>query len=74
MKLRIGKEERPLVLVPGCGLSRLVVEIASLGFEAQGNEFSYYMLLPSSFILNHSIGPNAWTIYPWILSTSNQVH
>ncbi len=35
----------PRVLVPGAGLARLCVEVAALGFEAQGNEFSYFMLL-----------------------------
>lgn len=63
----------PRVLIPGCGLARLVVEIASMGFDAEGNEFSYFMLLPSSFMLNHANGANLWTIHPWILSTCNQV-
>ncbi|KAG2448213.1 hypothetical protein HYH02_006798 [Chlamydomonas schloesseri] len=35
----------PRVLVPGAGLARLCVEIAALGYEAQGNEYSYFMLL-----------------------------
>ncbi len=35
----------PRVLVPGAGLARLCVEVAALGYEAQGNEFSYFMLL-----------------------------
>lgn len=33
------------MLVPGAGLARLCVEVAALGYEAQGNEFSYFMLL-----------------------------
>lgn len=40
------------VLVPGCGLGRLAMEIAALGFWAQGNEFSTYMLIASHFALN----------------------
>jgi carnosine N-methyltransferase len=40
------------VLVPGAGLGRLAWEIARLGFETQGNEFSYFMLLASNYILN----------------------
>jgi carnosine N-methyltransferase len=40
------------VLVPGAGLGRLAWEIARIGFETQGNEFSYFMLLTSNFILN----------------------
>mmetsp|Transcript_5721 Transcript_5721/g.8130 ORF Transcript_5721/g.8130 Transcript_5721/m.8130 type:complete len:400 (-) Transcript_5721:1132-2331(-) len=40
------------VLVPGAGLGRLALEIAARGYSAQGNEFSYHMLLVSNFILN----------------------
>jgi carnosine N-methyltransferase len=40
------------VLVPGCGLGRLPFEVYSRGFSCQGNEFSYYMLLASNYILN----------------------
>lgn len=40
------------VLVPGCGLGRLAMEIAAQGFWAQGNEFSTYMLIASHFALN----------------------
>lgn len=56
------------VLVPGCGLGRLAMEIAAKGepstlrgcpgaesgsgFASQGNEFSAYMLIASNFILN----------------------
>uniref|UniRef100_A0A6M2EVS0 Uncharacterized protein n=1 Tax=Populus davidiana TaxID=266767 RepID=A0A6M2EVS0_9ROSI len=43
----------PTCLVPGAGLGRLVLEISCLGFVSQGNEFSYYMMICSSFILNH---------------------
>jgi len=35
--------EKVKVLVPGCGLGRLVFEFAKEGFEVVGNEFSYYM-------------------------------
>uniref|UniRef100_K3Z6U1 Uncharacterized protein n=1 Tax=Setaria italica TaxID=4555 RepID=K3Z6U1_SETIT len=45
-------ERPPSCLVPGAGLGRLALEISSLGFVSQGNEFSYYMLICSSFILN----------------------
>ena len=40
------------VLVPGCGLARLAMEVAAKGFRCEGNEFSVYMLLASNFILN----------------------
>ena len=46
--------ERISVLVPGCGLGRLVFEMAKRKFRAIGNEFSYFCLLSSNFILNES--------------------
>ncbi|KAK7933880.1 hypothetical protein WMY93_004776 [Mugilogobius chulae] len=40
------------VLVPGAGLGRLAWEIARLGYICQGNEWSFYMLFSSNFVLN----------------------
>ncbi|KAJ8872252.1 hypothetical protein PR048_025854 [Dryococelus australis] len=40
------------VLVPGAGLGRLAFEIARLGYNCQGNEFSLFMLFASNFVLN----------------------
>ena len=61
----------PRVLVPGAGLGRLVMEIARRGYQAEGNEFSYYMLLTSSYILNHASRANEWIIHPWVHSNCN---
>lgn len=60
--------ERPHVriLVPGAGLGRLVVEFVKRGFQCQGNEFSYQMLLVSSFILNRAYCANYYQIFPFI--------
>ncbi|XP_024003927.1 carnosine N-methyltransferase isoform X2 [Eutrema salsugineum] len=69
----------PACLVPGAGLGRLALEISCLGFISQGNEFSYYMMICSSFILNYLIFfistqvPGEWTIYPWIHSNCNSL-
>ncbi|EFH55627.1 hypothetical protein ARALYDRAFT_902264 [Arabidopsis lyrata subsp. lyrata] len=63
----------PACLVPGAGLGRLALEISCLGFISQGNEFSYYMMICSSFILNYSQVPGEWTIYPWIHSNCNSL-
>ncbi|KAJ1698334.1 hypothetical protein LUZ63_006846 [Rhynchospora breviuscula] len=63
----------PSCLVPGAGLGRLALEISSLGFVSQGNEFSYYMMICSSFILNNTREANEWTIYPWIHSNCNSL-
>lgn len=61
------------MLVPGSGLGRLAFDIAHDGFSAQGNEFSYYMLLASNFILNKTQRINQFKIYPYIHSFSNIV-
>lgn len=59
------------VLVPGAGLGRLMYEIAKLGFKSQGNEFSYFMLLCSDYILNKTTDKNEYVIQPLIHSFSN---
>lgn len=59
------------VLVPGAGLGRLAFEIAWKGFSCQGNEFSFFMLLASHFILNKTISTNQHVLYPFIHSSSN---
>lgn len=67
------KESPPACLVPGAGLGRLALEISRLGFISQGNEFSYYMMICSSFILNHTQTAGEWNIYPWIHSNCNSL-
>ncbi|KAL7721693.1 carnosine N-methyltransferase [Entamoeba marina] len=59
------------VLVPGAGLGRLAYEIATLSFESEGNEISYYMLLTSAFILDYVKEPKAYSIFPWVTDTNN---
>ncbi|KAJ1642922.1 hypothetical protein LPJ64_005272 [Coemansia asiatica] len=61
------------VLVPGAGLGRLAYEICCRGFSSQGNEFSYFMLFASNFILNKSLVTNQHTIYPFVHQFSNVV-
>jgi len=61
------------VLLPGAGLGRLCVEVAAAGFEAQGNEFSYFMLLTAAFMLNSTACAEQWTIHPWVHLTCNNV-
>ncbi|KAJ6749510.1 hypothetical protein OIU85_000176 [Salix viminalis] len=63
----------PTCLVPGAGLGRLALEISCMGFVSQGNEFSYYMMICSSFILNQTQYAGEWTIYPWIHSNCNSL-
>ena len=59
------------VLVPGAGVGRLALELFSLGYEVQGNEFSLHMLLASDFILNGCTADKPYAISPWITSSRN---
>ncbi|RDH18749.1 N2227-domain-containing protein [Aspergillus niger ATCC 13496] len=71
---RIGSsedEDEVRVLVPGAGLGRLVFEICRQGFAAEGNEISYHQLLASSWILNHTLGPQKHALHPFALHFSN---
>lgn len=60
------------VLLPGAGLGRLAYEMVQRGFSTQGNEFSWYMLLPSQFILNSS-QPGILEICPFARPLCNQL-
>uniref|UniRef100_A0A1I8BS43 carnosine N-methyltransferase n=1 Tax=Meloidogyne hapla TaxID=6305 RepID=A0A1I8BS43_MELHA len=59
------------VLVTGAGLARLAWELRRLGFSVTGNEFSYFMLLTSNFILNACHEKEEFTIYPYVMDFSN---
>ncbi|KAI8337102.1 N2227-like protein-domain-containing protein [Chlamydoabsidia padenii] len=59
------------VLVPGAGLGRLAYDIATHGFSCQGNEFTFYMLLASNFILNKLDREDQYELYPFVHSFSN---
>ena len=60
------------VLVPGAGLGRLVFEVARAGHHAEGNEFSYQMLLGSSYLLNGGLTVNSRVIAPFATTATNQ--
>uniref|UniRef100_A0A5F8GS36 Carnosine N-methyltransferase n=1 Tax=Monodelphis domestica TaxID=13616 RepID=A0A5F8GS36_MONDO len=59
------------ILVPGAGLGRLAWEIAMLGYACQGNEWSFFMLFSSNFVLNRCSEINTHKLYPWIHQFSN---
>jgi len=61
------------VLVPGAGLGRLAFEIAKLGFNSEGNEFSLFMLVASNFVLNKCKTVNSYKVYPWIHQITNNL-
>lgn len=61
------------VLVPGCGLSRLPLEIAARGYSCEANEFSMFMLTASHFVLNGIFEENSYDVYPWVDRVSNVV-
>lgn len=47
-----GHSNRQRVACPGSGLGRLPLEVAAHGYAAQGNEFSYQMLMMGHYMLN----------------------
>ncbi|KAM0791356.1 hypothetical protein ACM66B_005823 [Microbotryomycetes sp. NB124-2] len=59
------------VLVPGAGLARLAWEIVCLGFTCQANEFSLYMIIASSLILNNIERVDQYTFHPFVHTFSN---
>lgn len=61
------------MLLPGAGLGRLCVRVAAAGFEAQGNEFSYFMLITAAFMLNATACVEQWTVHPWLHLTCNNL-
>eukprot|EP01122_Echinamoeba_exundans_P012048 TRINITY_DN4961_c0_g1_i1.p1 TRINITY_DN4961_c0_g1~~TRINITY_DN4961_c0_g1_i1.p1 ORF type:complete len:392 (+),score=57.30 TRINITY_DN4961_c0_g1_i1:31-1206(+) len=61
------------VLCPGSGLGRLPFEICRLGYACQGNEFSYFMLIPSNFILNRTSRVGEHVLFPFLHNTCNAV-
>lgn len=64
------RDSPPAVLVPGAGLGRLCLECVRRGYACQGNEFSYYMLLTSSYMLN-KCKQGAHRIHPWVHTSLN---
>lgn len=63
-----GFKTKGRVLLPGCGLGRIVLEFVKVGFAAQGNEVSYFMLLGSDYILRSVSERNSITLAPFIHS------
>jgi len=61
------------VLCPGSGLGRLPFELVKRGYAAQGNEFSYHMLLGSYLILNRCPAQFCHVIHPFILGTTHRL-
>lgn len=65
----------PQIVVPGSGVGRLAFELAAMGYDVQGNEFSMYMLLASDFILNNGgqifSSERPLHLSPWLLESRN---
>jgi len=70
----LGPSGEPAVLCPGCGLGRLPFDLARMGYAAQGNEFSYHMLLGSHLILNRCTRAECFKIYPFLSCTTNRLN
>jgi len=63
----------PRVLVPGAGLGRLCCELVAAGYAAEGCEWSHYMLIASSYLMNVLGGGEQALVHPWVLSSCNNV-
>lgn len=70
--LPLGGPHTPRILCPGCGLARLPFELATMGYAAQGNEFSYHMILGSRLIFDGSTEAGSYVIFPYVLNTSGR--
>ena len=66
MSLKLSKQEQ----VPGAGLARLLLDLVLAGYAAEGNEWSYLMLISSNLMLNCDPG-SAWDIHPYCIDSSN---
>ena len=62
------------VLIPGCGVARLPVEVSAQGYSVEGNEFSAFMLMASNFVMNCISDANTWKICPWVDSVCNVIN
>ena len=45
----------------------------SLGYRTVGNEFDYFMLLMSNFMLNEVTNAGEYKIFPWIHEKNNHM-
>lgn len=64
------------VLVPGAGLGRLAWELAREGFYVQGNDFTYYSLFSSNYMLNYIMEDThveGMEFFPFIHQTTNVI-
>ena len=59
------------VLVPGCGIGRLVFELVMQGYWTQGNNSDHHALFVSNFILNHCQFPHNYSIFPFLATSAS---
>ena len=61
------------ILNPGCGLGRFVFDLACMGFEAEGCEISYHMLIGSMHMMNFVARAEQYQIHPFALQGTNHL-
>ena len=72
---------RPTLKAPGTKRLKLIYDapLSIVAFDlnrrryTEGNEYSYYMLLTSSYILNHAERVGQFKIHPWIHNNNNHL-
>ena len=63
---------RPRVMCPGSGMGRLPFEICKLGFDCQGNEFSYHMIIACNLVLNTGLERDSLSVFPAVHARANR--
>lgn len=61
------------VLNPGCGLGRLVFELALRGFAAEGCELSYHQTVTAMHVMNATEAAEEALLHPWVLGGANHL-
>ena len=71
LKLRLPDRENLKVVVPSCGLGRLLFEVAKLGYECEGYETCEFRKLVCEYILCRTEKSEQFKLYPYIHDFTN---
>lgn len=70
-KTKTKNNELLSVLVPGVGTGRLIADLVHEGYQCEGNEYSFHMLVMSMYMLNSGQSTGSLSIYPFIHTNSH---
>lgn len=63
---------RPNVFMIGESASLTAASCPCQGYETEGCEHSWFMLISSAFMLNGADAAHQFTVHPWVASVNNQ--